>query len=612
MENKSHQRPDYASFAIPGRDVQPVEEQARNFLLSARVAIKRERVEVGEFNRGYFDKELAKTFNRNATVNALRSRRANLLDDARKAFYDFTIALKELETSASPDIRNAVITLIANELLNKPVETRPAPVLQRVKNEKQKPQEHTSAPSAKRTAPLRKKAQAKDAPVIQDKQTLLYQRAEKILNSTLDPVQQKRVLALGKIPDDLEEQLSKIIDSDSSIAAIRAKTPEILPEILKQFRDFKMAVEVLNYQHISDELQHAVLGIIADKFFTKKPQASKRAPVPHAERLTPKIIASISAKMSEEMKKRYKNPEYLAAHKQRMKSLHKDPVYVARRAARISEGMKRRHQDPKYAAAHIERMKNLTNRKRQLEEEKKNLRSERARERMKKLLADPDYAIRHSKRSSEHMKKLHENKQFSAEHRERASKSLKKLHANPVYAAQKKKRSSELIKKLNTDPKFIALSSERMKRLHADPDFAANHSKRSSEHMRRLNADPKFASEKRERGREHMAKLHAKPEFVAKISQLARATMTKLNNDPEFAAEHKKRAKKLNDDPVFQQKRLAGIHAYWARRHAEKSKTPENIIPEHTDGQNLLLENAAALETAAEEIHEPEFALIPE
>lgn len=476
MQNTSNQRPDYASFIIPGRDVQPVEEQARNFLLSARIAIKRERVEVGEFNRGYFDKELARTFNRNAAVHTLRSRRSNLLNDARKAFYDFTIALKELETSASPDVRNAVITLIANELLDKPVEARPAPVLQRVKAEPKKPPEHAHIAPLKTATKPRKKAQAQDTPAILDKQTLLYQRAEKILNSTLDPVQQKRVLAFGKIPDGLEERLSKILDSNSSISAIRTTTPELLPEIMQEFRAFKTAVEVLNYQHITDEIQHAVLGIIADRFFTKKPQkknnhlkisshnnlqknlllilddnsstqaVARKTPIlipviierfysfyekalnlndkagnPRKKHsITPEILDAVLDKIvkkitrdhrrkttpakknptqftakdgpviGEKTEKRFKNPKFLSDHKQKMKSVHKDPAYVLFRAVQISEGVKKRYEE------------------------------------------NPDY----TKSVSEGLKEHYEDPKNIAAH----SKRMKKRHENPVYAAAHLKR----------------------------------------------------------------------------------------------------------------------------------------------------------------------------
>lgn len=57
MQNTSTQRPDYASI-IPGNDTRPVQEQARVLLASVRIAIKHERVQIGEFNRGYFDEKL--------------------------------------------------------------------------------------------------------------------------------------------------------------------------------------------------------------------------------------------------------------------------------------------------------------------------------------------------------------------------------------------------------------------------------------------------------------------------------------------------------------------------------------------------------------------------
>ncbi|MBP7721896.1 MAG: hypothetical protein KA155_05105 [Alphaproteobacteria bacterium] len=264
MQNTSTQRPDYASI-IPGNDTRPVQEQARVLLASVRIAIKHERVQIGEFNRGYFDEKLSKVFNRNAAVSTLRASRPKLLPEARKTFYDFKIAIEELETSVAPEVENAVLTLIANEAIKKPADS-PAPQLQPVKA----PVKEKSAQSTgTRTVRPRKKSQPEDMPLMLDEQSLIYQRAEKILSSALEPIQQKRVQALGKTPEGFEERFSKIVDSDPSIASMRAKTPEVIPEILKQFRDFQMAVEVLNYQHISEEIQHAALSIIINRLIEK-------------------------------------------------------------------------------------------------------------------------------------------------------------------------------------------------------------------------------------------------------------------------------------------------------------------------------------------------------
>lgn len=267
MQNTSTQRPDYASI-IPGKDPRPVEEQARLLLASVRIAIKHERVEIGEFNRGYFDEKLSKVFNRNAAVSTLRASRPKLLPEARKAFYDFKIAIEELETSVAPAVEKAVLTLIANEVLKKPADN-PASQLQPVKIPvKEKPAQS----KVTRTVRPPKKTQAENTPVILDKQSLIYQRAEKILASTLAPIQQRRTHTLGKIPEGFEERFSKIVDNNPDILTASRKNIGILPTALKQFRDFQMALEVLNYQRISDEIKHAALSIIINRM-TEKPRA---------------------------------------------------------------------------------------------------------------------------------------------------------------------------------------------------------------------------------------------------------------------------------------------------------------------------------------------------
>ncbi|MGB4106236.1 MAG: hypothetical protein WBK55_00390 [Alphaproteobacteria bacterium] len=268
MQNTSTQSPDYASLLIPGRDNQPIAEQARVLLASTRVALKKNRVIIEEFSKDYFEQRLSPKFNRNATVSTLRAQRPKFMSAARRAYYDFKIVTQELETPVKPDIEDAVITIIANEALTKPV-AAPAPTLQRVKTETKEPQKRADTSPRKTAVRARKKAQPEDVPLVLDKQTLLYQRAEKILDSTLDPIQQKRVQALGKIPDGFEGRLSKIFYSDPSVAGLRAKSPEKIPDIMEKFHNFKMAVEVLNYQHISDDIQHAVLSIIINRMIEK-------------------------------------------------------------------------------------------------------------------------------------------------------------------------------------------------------------------------------------------------------------------------------------------------------------------------------------------------------
>jgi hypothetical protein len=58
----------------------------------------------------------------------------------------------------------------------------------------------------------------------------------------------------------------------------------------------------------------------------------------------------------------------------------------------------------------------------------------------------------------------------------------------------------ERMKRMNADPMFAvrrdAVSGERMKRLHANPVFAAKQAAAASKRMKRMNADPALAAKK--------------------------------------------------------------------------------------------------------------------
>src|ERR1700731_4680118 len=99
--------------------------------------------------------------------------------------------------------------------------------------------------------------------------------------------------------------------------------------------------------------------------------------------------------------------------------------------------------------------------------------TEAARERMKRLHADPEFAARIAAAARERMKRLHADPEFAARQAAAARKSLKRLHANPEFAAANRER----MKRMRSDPDLAArqaaAASERMKRLHADPEFEA-------------------------------------------------------------------------------------------------------------------------------------------
>jgi hypothetical protein len=73
----------------------------------------------------------------------------------------------------------------------------------------------------------------------------------------------------------------------------------------------------------------------------------------------------------------------------------------------------------------------------------------------------------------ERMKRLHADPEFAARHSATARARLKRLHADPEYAAANRDRMT----RRRHDPKFAALqaaaASTCMKRLHTDPEFEA-------------------------------------------------------------------------------------------------------------------------------------------
>jgi hypothetical protein len=92
----------------------------------------------------------------------------------------------------------------------------------------------------------------------------------------------------------------------------------------------------------------------------------------------------------------------------------------------------------------------------------------------------------------ERMKRLHADPEFAARQAAAARKSLKRLHTNPEFAARHATAVRERLKLLHADPEFAAANRERMKRMRSDPDLAARQAAAASERMKRLHADPEF------------------------------------------------------------------------------------------------------------------------
>ena len=117
--------------------------------------------------------------------------------------------------------------------------------------------------------------------------------------------------------------------------------------------------------------------------------------------------------------------------------------------------------------------------------------AERARERLSKLKADPEYAKAHSER-------------------------MRKMHADPNFKKSLSERGRETLRKLKADPEFQKAINVGLRKKFSDPEYAKAHAARAGETFRKLNADPVFAKASAERSRQRMRERLADPEFLAK------------------------------------------------------------------------------------------------
>lgn len=203
----------------------------------------------------------------------------------------------------------------------------------------------------------------------------------------------------------------------------------------------------------------------------------------------------------------------------------------ARRAA--SARLKRLHQDPEFAAK----------------------RDQRGREHFLRLFSDPGFVAAHKERCRQRMVEQNLDPKF----RRASSKSLKRLNQDPEFAARRDKASSERMRRLRKDPAFMAKSrealrlklqdplykkqlSKAMKARHRDPQFRAKLIAADSQNLKRLWQRPDFA----ENCRQRIKALWQNPRYRAKKIALAREQMIAFRQNPEFEA-----------------KRLAGLARYW-------------------------------------------------
>jgi hypothetical protein len=123
------------------------------------------------------------------------------------------------------------------------------------------------------------------------------------------------------------------------------------------------------------------------------------------------------------------------------------PCSLCTDLSKASARMKALHADPEFAAK----------------------RDALASARMKALNAAPEFAAKRDALASARMKALHADPEFAA----KASARMKALNADPEFAAKRDALASARMKALHADPEFAAKASARMKALNADPEFRA-------------------------------------------------------------------------------------------------------------------------------------------
>lgn len=276
MQKTGLHRTEYPSFTIPGRDTRTVAEQAATLYASVHVALKRNRVGTGAFNQGYFEENLSSTFNANSAVKKLFKKRPQLLHEARKAFYNFTIALQELETTATKDVIDAVVTIIANETLKKNRGQTLSGRKDKTEEKQKKPppvsreEERESRDLMRELLQDIRALSPREPRQVSAENDLLRarQQAEMILSSVRRALEGKRVNVLGKLPQYFASNMQDILNGHDRFIALRSEMPALANRAEKKFRQAKIAAKRLGIrlnEHVQSALLDSLIQEVIDR-----------------------------------------------------------------------------------------------------------------------------------------------------------------------------------------------------------------------------------------------------------------------------------------------------------------------------------------------------------
>lgn len=600
MHNSATQSFDYALLSTPGKNAQSIDAQASTLLASVEVKIQREPEILEEYDREHFEQRLSSVFNRNSVINSIRGAKhsKSLLKEIQRSFYNFKTVTFLLETDVSPEVEDAVVTLIANKALEKRGLSQPQPEIKKPvptsiipftcveKSAPPKTEEKT------REQKIADKKRLKDELKVQQTAVKKQQREEL---KTARQAQRKTDLKIAREEDRKTLELMRPLMEEAQTQLLQesmsspgeydpAKTAGVAKQVLS-YINRALELKLVNVMGAQKYLatafrqafnHHAGLA----RLEAKKPQLAEKA----RERFRHILIAStrLKVKLNPHVKsaiidaliQKVEADAVESRERVRQTAIKNGQTDNARETAR--KVMTEWRNDPVKNAERAQKLKKVFQRRGQ--------RSAL----LKKLNEDPVF-IEHQRA---HLKRLNGNAEIIAQRRAqfadpyfiaKREEGLKKLYKTPEFKAQRRRQ----LKVLNKDPDIIARRREQLAKLNSDPDFIA----RRRAQLEKMNNDPERIRQRLEQ----IIRMNKDPENIAK-------KIKRIKNNPLLIAQLNEHLKKAQDDPAFREKHLAGIHAYWAERRAEK--TDETLTSEAPVSETEALD----YETAPAE----DLVLVPE
>ncbi|HQX27533.1 MAG TPA: hypothetical protein PKX38_06310 [Alphaproteobacteria bacterium] len=591
MHNSATQSFDYALLSTPGKNAQSIDAQASTLLASVEVKIQREPEILEEYDREHFEQRLSSVFNRNATINSIRGAKhsKSLLKEIQRSFYNFKTVTFLLETDVSTEVEDAVVTLIANKALEKRGLSQPQPEIK-------KPVPTSIIPFARtektREQKIADKKRLKDELKLQ--QTAVKKQQKEELK-TARQAQRKTDLKIAREEDRKTLELMRPLMEEAQTQLLQesmsspgeydpAKTAEVAKQVLSYINralELKL-VNVMGGQKYLAIAFRETFNHHADlvKLQTKTPQLAEKVTEKFrhvliaATRLKVKLNPHVKSAIIDALIQKVEADAVESRERVRQTAIKNGQTDNARETAR--KVMTEWRNDPVKNAERAQKLKKVFQRRGQ--------RSAL----LKKLNEDPVF-IEHQRA---HLKRLNGNAEIIAQRRAqfadpyfiaKREEGLKKLYKTPEFKAQRRRQ----LKVLNKDPDIIARRREQLAKLNSDPDFIA----RRRAQLEKMNNDPERIRQRLEQ----IIRMNKDPANIAR-------KIKKIKNNPLLIAQLNEHLKKAQDDPAFREKHLAGIHAYWAERRAEKAH--ETLSSE----VSAIEIEASDSETMAAE----EFALIPE